>query len=68
MEYQICAKNLCHPVLLRRRQTSFEGIGQSVLFWREYCTFYPLQALNRFKSSVIFNCKSLFISIKSSYT
>jgi hypothetical protein len=45
MEYQICAKNRLGQGLLRRRQWLPPGIGQSLLFWREYCFFIiPLRS------------------------
>ena len=46
----------------------FRGSVNRRFFGVNIVLFVLSQALNRLKSSVIFNCKSLFISIKSSST
>src|SRR5580700_2974408 len=63
VEYQICAKILCHRGLLRRRQSLPGRIGQSVLFWREYCTFHFLPISTTVVKRSLFSTISHYLSL-----
>jgi hypothetical protein len=58
MEHQICAKIAPETLVLRGRQVTLSGIGQQLLFWREYCTctFYSPQVVET-------RTKPLFLNI-----